>query len=270
MSDAREALPVRNGAVLYGHGEVSAPVRLEPYRHEGVVVRNVQHFRGLDWLSAAWVLSPAGGPAEGGGPVLTAPVGLPVLRPGETAPLPVPFAAPGGGEAWLTLRVTTARDEPWAPRGTVVCLPRTRLRPSPASCPRVAPAPGAGIEVDADGLPVHPLLTAAPTLSLRRKDGPLVPVRRRLVSVRRAGAAVGVLAEYVYEGGRNGGFAVRHEQVFTRVEGGLRAEESAELPGAASGVTWMGAALLPPRPDAHSPAVLPPGTHRWGWVLRRL
>lgn len=33
------------------------------------------------------------------------------LRPGETAAVPPPFALPeDGGEAWLTLRVTTARD----------------------------------------------------------------------------------------------------------------------------------------------------------------
>ena len=78
-----------------------------------------------------------------------------------------PFALPeDGGEAWLTLRVTTAGEESWAPRGTEVCVPQVRLRAADPVAP-VAPK-GTPVEVDEDGLLVHPLLTAAPVLSLWR------------------------------------------------------------------------------------------------------
>ncbi|MBX9392686.1 DUF4981 domain-containing protein [Streptomyces sp. TRM72054] len=229
--------------VLYEHREIAAPVRLECLRHEGPVIANHQHFRGLDWLTAEWQLSLADGRT------LTAPAELPELRPGETAAVPLPFELPeGGGEAWLTLKVMTARDEPWAPRGTVVCLPQVRLRATAVQ--RTLPAPDRTVDVDADGLLVHPLLIAAPTLSLWRAPtdndelggmadrwrewGLDAPVRK-LVAVRRAGAGVGVLAEYVCDAG-----VVRHEQVFTAVEGGIRVEESAELPEALNDVARVG------------------------------
>lgn len=122
--------------VMYEHREIAAPVLLRAYRHEGLVVQNHQCFRGLDWLTARWELTLADGPA------LTAPARLPDLRPGETAAVPLPFALPeDGGEAWVTLRVTTKDDEPWAPRGTEVCAPRLRLRAAP---PRQAPVAPAG------------------------------------------------------------------------------------------------------------------------------
>ncbi|WP_171113877.1 MULTISPECIES: glycoside hydrolase family 2 TIM barrel-domain containing protein [Streptomyces] len=229
--------------VLYEHREIAAPVRLECLRHEGPVIANHQHFRGLDWLTGEWQLSLADGRT------LTAPAELPELRPGETAAVPLPFELPeGGGEAWLTLKVMTARDEPWAPRGTVLCLPQVRLRATAVQ--RTLPAPDRTVEVDADGMLVHPLLIAAPTLSLWRAPtdndelggmadrwrewGLDAPVRK-LVAVRRAGAGVGVLAEYVCDAG-----VVRHEQVFTAVEGGIRVEESAELPEALNDVARVG------------------------------
>ncbi|AWW36735.1 beta-galactosidase [Streptomyces sp. AS58] len=229
--------------VLYEHREIAAPVRLESFRHEGPVIGNHQHFRGLDWLSGEWLLSLADGRT------LTAPAELPDLRPGETAAVPLPLDLPDdGGEAWLTLRVTTARDEAWAPRGTVVCLPQVRLRPRPVR--EAVAVPERTVEVDADGLLVHPLLRSAPTLSLWRAPtdndelggmadrwrewGLDAPVRR-LVAVRRDGASVGVLAEYAF-----GTAVVRHEQVLTAVEGGIRVEETAELPEALYDVARVG------------------------------
>ncbi|MFD7433701.1 glycoside hydrolase family 2 TIM barrel-domain containing protein [Streptomyces sp. NPDC059861] len=229
--------------VLYEHREIAAPVRLECLRHEGPVIRNHQHFRGLDWLAAEWQLSLADGRT------LSAPAELPELRPGETAAVPLPFELPeDADEAWLTLRVTTARDEPWAPRGTVVCLPQVRLRAAPVR--RNLPVADRTVEVDTDGLLVHPLLIAAPTLSLWRaptdndelggmadrwREWGLAAPARRLIAVRRAGASVGVLVEYVCEAG-----VVRHEQVFTAVEGGIHVEESAELPATLDDVARVG------------------------------
>ncbi|MGW3145257.1 beta-galactosidase small subunit-related protein [Streptomyces sp. NPDC001177] len=216
--------------VLYEHRELTAPVRIECFRHEGIVLSNHQRFRGLDWLSGEWELSLADGRT------LSAPAELPDLRPGETAAVPLPFAVPrDGGEAWLTLRVSTAEDVPWAPRGTEVCVPRIRLL-GPAVLEDV-PA-DRSVEVDGEGLLIHPLLTAAPALSLwraptddelggmaqRRRAGGLDSLVRKVVSVRRDGGRVTVHAEYAWTVG-----VVRHRQVFTPVAGGVRVDEEAEL-----------------------------------------
>ncbi|MFD9316484.1 glycoside hydrolase family 2 TIM barrel-domain containing protein [Streptomyces sp. NPDC060053] len=223
--------------VMYEHRELAAPLRLQGFRHEGLVLSNHQHFRGLEWLAGEWELSLA----DGG--TLTAAAELPDLRPGETAVVPLPFALPeDGGEAWLTLRVTTAEDLPWAPRGTEVCAPQVRLRaPAPVEDRVGSGRVGSGrVEIDADGLLVHPLLTSAPALSLWRaptdndelggaalrwRTWGLDALVRKPVSVRQEGDGVTVLAEYA---GATG--VVRHRQVFTPVEGGIRIDERAELP----------------------------------------
>ncbi|MBT2416537.1 DUF4981 domain-containing protein [Streptomyces sp. ISL-22] len=228
--------------VMYEHREIAAPVRIECFRHEGIVLSNHQHFRGLDWLAGEWELVLADGTT------LTAPAELPDLCPGETAAVPLPFEVPrDGGEAWLTLRVTTAEDQPWAPRGTELCLPQIRLR-GPAVATDVPV--DRRVEVDAEGLLVHPLLTAAPTLSLWRAPtdndelGGIAPrwrswgldaLVRKVVSVREGAGGVTVEAEYA---GTTG--VVRHRQVFTPVEGGIRVAEEAELPEAFDDVARVG------------------------------
>ncbi|AZQ38857.1 DUF4981 domain-containing protein [Streptomyces cyaneochromogenes] len=227
---------------MYEHREIAAPVRIECFRHEGIVLANHQHFRTLDWLSGAWELVLADGRT------LTGPAELPDLRPGETAAVPLPFEVPrDGGEAWLTLRVTTAEDQPWAPRGTEVCVPQIRLR-GPAEAP-VVPA-DRSVEIDDEGLLVHPLLTLAPTLSLWRaptdndelggmalrwRTWGLDALVRKVVSVREDAGRVTVEAEYAGTAG-----VVRHRQVLTAVEGGVRVEEEAELPEAFHDVARVG------------------------------
>jgi beta-galactosidase len=217
---------------LYEHREIAAPVRIECCKHEGVVLGNHQHFRGLDWLTGTWELSLADGRT------LTAPADLPELRPGETAAVPLPFEVPrDGGEAWLTLRVTVAEDQPWAPAGTELCVPQVRLRGPEAREDTVVDRP---VEVDDEGLLVHPLLASAPTLSLWRaptdndelggmalrwRTWGLDSLVRKVVAVRRDGGRVSVDAEYAGTVG-----VVRHRQVFTAVEGGVRVDEEAELP----------------------------------------
>ncbi|MFI9798953.1 glycoside hydrolase family 2 TIM barrel-domain containing protein [Streptomyces sp. NPDC052302] len=217
---------------LYEHREIAAPVRMEGLKPDGVVLANHQHFRTLDWLTGEWRLDLADGTT------LTAPADLPALHPGGTATVPLPFEVPReGGEAWLTLRVTVAEDQPWAPRGTELCVPQVRLRgPAPVS----APAVSGEVRLDAEGLLRHPLLTAAPTLTLWRaptdndeiggmarrwRDQGLDALVRKVVSVReRAGR---ITVEAVYTGGPA---VVRHRQVLTPVEGGVRIDEEAELP----------------------------------------
>ncbi|GAA4057622.1 glycoside hydrolase family 2 TIM barrel-domain containing protein [Streptomyces shaanxiensis] len=227
---------------MYEHREIAAPVRIECFRHEGIVLANHQHFRTLDWLSGEWELVLADGRT------LTGPAELPDLRPGETAAVPLPFEVPrDGGEAWLTLRVTTAEDQPWAPRGTEVCVPQIRLR-GPAETP-VVPV-DRSVEVDGEGLLVHPLLTLAPTLTLWRaptdndelggmalrwRTWGLDALVRKVVSVREDAGRVTVEAEYAGTAG-----VVRHRQVLTAVEGGVRVEEEAELPEAFHDVARVG------------------------------
>jgi beta-galactosidase len=228
--------------VMYEHREIAAPVRLA-YVGGELRLTNHQHFRGLEWLAAEWELSLA----EGG--TLTVAAELPDVRAGESVAVPMPFTLPeDGGEAWLTLRVTTADEEAWAPRGTEVCVPQVRLR---AATPVGSVATeDSSVEVDEDGLLVHPLLTAAPVLSLWRtptdndelggmavrwRAWGLDALERKLVDVRRESASVTVVAEYATPAG-----AVRHEQVFTRVEGGVRIEETAQLPAALDDVPRVG------------------------------
>lgn len=228
--------------VMYEHREIAAPVRLA-YIGGGLRITNHQHFRGLEWLTAEWELSLA----DGG--TLTAAAELPDVRAGESVAVPMPFTLPeDGGEAWLTLRVTTAEEEAWAPRGTEVCVPQVRLR---AAAPaRHDALPDSPVEVDEDGLLVHPLLTAAPVLSLWRtptdndeiggmavrwRAWGLDALERKVVDVRRESGSVTVVAEYATLAG-----AVRHEQVFTRVEGGVRVEETAQLPAALDDVPRVG------------------------------
>ncbi|MGQ4389720.1 glycoside hydrolase family 2 TIM barrel-domain containing protein [Streptomyces sp. SAS_270] len=229
--------------VLYEHREIAAPVRLT-YEDGVLLLHNRLHFRGLDWLAAQWELSLA----HGG--TLTAPAELPDVAPGASAVLAPPFTLPEeGGEAWLTLRVTTARDEAWAARGTEVCVPQVRLRAAGPGAP-AAPPSGPAVRVDDDGLLVHPLLTAAPALSLWRaptdndelggmasrwRTWGLDTLVRKVVSVTRDGERVTVLCEYAATPG-----VVRHEQAFTPVEGGVRVEESAELPAAFDDVARVG------------------------------
>ncbi|MEU3336463.1 glycoside hydrolase family 2 TIM barrel-domain containing protein [Streptomyces sp. NPDC002144] len=227
---------------LYEHREIAAPVRIECYKHEGIVLGNHQHFRGLDWLTGTWELSLADGRT------LTAPAELPALRPGETAAVPLPFEVPrDGGEAWLTLRVTVAEDQPWAPAGTELCVPQVRLRGPETRQGTVMDRP---VEVDDEGLLVHPLLARAPALSLWRaptdndelggmalrwRTWGLDSLVRKVVSVRRDGGRVSVDAEYAGTVG-----VVRHRQAFTPVEGGVRVDEEAELPAEFDDVARVG------------------------------
>jgi len=246
---------------LYEHREIAAPVRIERLEHEGVVLGNHQHFRGLDWLTGTWELSLADGRT------LTAPAALPELRPGGTAAVPLPFELPrDGGEAWLTLRVTVAEDQPWAPAGTELSVPQVRLRGPAAegvalvdrsvvseAGPLERPAADNAerpVEVDGEGLLRHPLLAVAPALSLWRaptdndelggmarrwRTWGLDALVRKVVSVREDGGRVSVDAEYAGTVG-----VVRHRQVFTPVEGGVRVDEEAELPDEFDDVARVG------------------------------
>ncbi|MFE2585208.1 DUF4981 domain-containing protein [Streptomyces sp. NPDC059378] len=193
--------------------ETAAPVWIRCFRHEGVVLGNRQRTRDLAWLAGTWELALADGRT------LTGPASLPALRPGETAAVPLPFALPrDGGEAWLTLRVTTAEDRPGVPRGSEVCALRLRLfaaepepEPRPDAGPwRPVPRRGA-LRAGGDGPLAPPLPRASAVRALLRAsarhgepDGSVTrraAVRlgslvRRLVPADRDGARVAAVAEY--------------------------------------------------------------------------
>ena len=200
---------------MFEHRELAAPVRLS-YDDGVVTVHNRQHFRDLSGLAAeVWTTGSA-----------PEPVPLPDVPPGGSAPLAVP--SPGGdGELWLTLRVRTARDEPWAPAGTEVCVPQVRLRAETRDLAARAGLRGgaAAVPLDDDGLVVHPLLTRPPVLSLWRAPtdndrehvaagwAELPTLVRRLVDVRRDGTRAVIRSEY--------GRVASHRQEITAHDGAL-------------------------------------------------
>nr|WP_322725549.1 glycoside hydrolase family 2 TIM barrel-domain containing protein [Streptomyces spongiae] len=256
---------------LYEHREIAAPVRLS-VEGEGtwrvLRVHNRQHFRDLSWLAAEWEFAAADGGSW------TVPAELPDVPPGGAAVIDRPEVLDGAGEIWLTLRVTTAADEPWAPRGTEVCGPQVRWYEADAGEPVVGlqedaadgsvrdgfghliPAAGgsgsdAAPGTDADGLLLHPLLTAPPVLCLWRaptdndvlggmagrwRDWGLDRLKRETVSVERKGAQVRVRSRWATAAG-----AVEHEQTFTALlDGRVFVEETAVLPEELTDVARVG------------------------------
>ncbi|GAA4638240.1 glycoside hydrolase family 2 TIM barrel-domain containing protein [Actinoallomurus vinaceus] len=232
---------------MYEHRELAAPLRLTA--DAGVIrVHNRQHFRDLSWLAAEWRLD------ADGAAVRTLPAELPDVPPGGSALLTPPAALighlPGDGEVWLTLRVTVRDDQPWAAAGTTMCLPQVHLRAERRALPlrTSGTVGGPPIEVDHDGLLVHPLLAAPPTLSLWRAptdndrlaglgarwaDQGLPEPARDPVDVVRDGDRVTVHARYL------GGLVV-HEQSFTPVTDGILVEETVVLGDALTDVARVG------------------------------
>jgi beta-galactosidase len=148
----------------------------------------------------------------------------------------------------------TARDEAWAQRGHEVAWGQLAIRPATEP---VAPAParaGAGspIELDDDGLLVHPLLARPPTLSLWRAPTDndrifgsgtrwtslgLDRAERRLTAIDRNGAATTVRAEYVLAAAD----PVRHDQVFRSLDNGsIEVHERVAVPEGLSDIARVG------------------------------
>ncbi|GAA4564299.1 glycoside hydrolase family 2 TIM barrel-domain containing protein [Planotetraspora kaengkrachanensis] len=254
--------------VMFEHRELAAPVRIELAEDAGpegrvrVLVHNRQHFRDLSWLTAEWELTEAGRTAGAADRPRAVPAWLPPVPPGGSGEVEVPsellaeMSGLGLGEVWLTLRVTTRDDLPWAPAGTTVCLPQVRLRDESRDLTTRAgdPATGAGsapIEVDEEGLLIHPLLTSPPVLSLWRaptdndrigglaarwEEQGLHELKRELVEVVRQSGRVVVRARYTAAGG----VSIAHEQVLTPAAGGVLIEETAVLPDTLTDVARVG------------------------------
>ncbi|WP_217185852.1 glycoside hydrolase family 2 TIM barrel-domain containing protein [Streptomyces sp. AC495_CC817] len=238
--------------VMFEHREIAAPVRLS-VEGEGtwrvLRVHNRQHFRDLSWLAAEWEFAAADGGSW------TVPAQLPAVPPGGSAVIDRPEVPGGAGEIWLTLRVTTAGDEPWAPRGTELCCPQIQWYPAEEGEPVVGAEENLGHipppETDPDGLLLHPLLASPPLLSLWRaptdndvlggmaerwRDLGLDRMEREPVAVERKGSSVRVRSRWSTGAGH-----VEHEQVFTAlVDGRVLVEETAVLPEELTDVARVG------------------------------
>ncbi len=233
---------------LSEHQHLAAPLRVTGDREAAlqgrVTITNRQHFRDATWLEGRWELT------EDGLPLAAGEVPLPDLPAGERAEVALsewvqPTAA-RHGERWLTLTFVTREDEPWAPRGHLVCWDQVRLD-DPAARQWVPPRPApdgsaaARIEVDAAGGLVHPLLAAAPRLCLWRAptDNDRVPRLAdrweaqglahpdpHLVGIERDGPRVTVRSEV-----RVAEAVVHHRRTFSPLEdGGVLVEEEAVVP----------------------------------------
>jgi beta-galactosidase len=232
------------------HRELAAPLRLELTGDGQVLVHNRQHFRDLSWLAAQWHA------VECHGGTWTAPARLPQLAPGAGAPIALPSNLLPHGELRLTLRVTTATDLPWAPAGTLVCTPQVVIREDRRDLlTRTGAALGEGpVALDTDGLLLHPLLTAPPTLSLWRaptdndrwggiaarwQEQGLDALERKPVAAEREGAGMVVRSVYV----TGAGAVIRHEQVITPLRDGFLIEETAVIPDTLGDLPRVGTVL---------------------------
>jgi beta-galactosidase len=136
-----------------------------------------------------------------------------------------------GREAFLTVIFATAADEAWAPRGHEVGWGQLEIRPGASRDRRESTAASTPVELDDEGLLVHPLLVRSPELSFWRAQtdndrilgvgarwtaSGLDRPERRLISIDRDGAATTVQAEY----GLADGPAIHHEQTLRALDDG--------------------------------------------------
>ncbi|HEY0444161.1 MAG TPA: glycoside hydrolase family 2 TIM barrel-domain containing protein, partial [Candidatus Limnocylindrales bacterium] len=239
---------------LWEHKQLAAPIRVtaspDDARRGRVEIHNRQDFRDTSWLRARYEVT------VGGSAVSNGRVELPPIAARESASIDLPgLRAPGdAGEAWLTIHFETAGAESWAPAGFEICWAQV---PLPGSARRGAPpaaADAAGVQLDADGLLVHDLLAAPPSLSLWRaptdndriggmartwSDCGLDRLVRELVSVERGADAVVVKSRYA-----TGGGAVEHEQRFrTLRDGAVAIDETVVIPDGLSDLARVGTVL---------------------------
>ncbi|HEY6014094.1 MAG TPA: glycoside hydrolase family 2 TIM barrel-domain containing protein, partial [Candidatus Limnocylindrales bacterium] len=240
---------------MWEHKRLAAPAALsgDPGELLAGVVRltNRQDFTDLAWLRASYELAVDGAAIAGG------EVELPALGPGERARISLPgWLAPpidGDAEAWLTFRLRTAGELPWAPAGFEVCA--LQLPVGQGSAPADRRSSGAPVELDEQGRLRHPLLAAPPALSLWRAptdndriggmaaawaSAGLDRLERRLLSIEREDAATVVRSEV-----RTGaGIGVVHEVRYAPLAaGGVLVDETVTVPDELSDLARVGTVL---------------------------
>ena len=242
---------------MWEHKRLAAPVRISGSTADlaagRLAVANHQHFSDLSWLRASYSLT------VGGDEVAGSAFDLPPLGPGEQGTVTLPgWVAPpaGGGEAFLTVRIATASELPWAPAGFEVCALQLQIGTAAAAGAKVpTPDPAGTVALDADGRLIHPLLAAAPALSLWRaptdndRIGGMAArwaelgvdrLERRFVGVDRVGPGTVVHSRFVTAAG----IVVEHEAVYTcLVDGGIAVTETATLPDELTDLSRVGTVL---------------------------
>jgi beta-galactosidase len=240
---------------LWEHRALAAPVAIafDP-RSDRLTITNRRDMGDLSWLQADWELA-IGGERAAGGSITLQPIG-----PGQTATIVldgIPNNARESADAWLTTHWTTVDDLPWAPAGFEVCAVQVPVGVGPARVDgfEVANDGFTDAIVDADGRIVHPLLAAAPALSLWRaptdndriggkaaawSELGLDRLERRLVSLHREGSRATIVDEV-----RTGsGIPIAHERrVYAGPGGGFGVEETVVIPGSIGDLARVGVAL---------------------------
>jgi beta-galactosidase len=233
---------------LSEHQQLASPVGVAAVTG-GLEVRNRQHFRDLGWLRARWEIALDGEPTDEG--ELT----LPHLGPGQRTRVDVPYPQPteaAGRETWLTIRFLVARDEPWAPEGHEVGWSQMRLDRQTRALPAID---GDAVDLDADGLLVHPLLALPPTLSLWRaptdndriggvaarwEEWGLDRLERQLLEIDRSGPAVVVRSEFC----TGAGIAVPHGLTLRGLaDEGILVVEETEIPAQLDDLARVGTVM---------------------------
>ncbi len=240
---------------MWEHKRLAAPVRIRGAVAEvaatgRIDVVNHQHFSDLGWLRARYELSVDGVQTASG------TFDLPAIGPGEHASVTLPGWAspdPEAGEAFLTVHVTTADEQSWAPAGFEIC---TLQLPVSGGRPRTQAdsATAGSVDLDADGRLVHPLLAAAPTLSLWRAptdndriggfgarwaEQGVDRLERRLDGIERTGRATVVRATYLA-----GSTSIAHEATYALLaDGGIQVAETVDIPETLGDLARVGTVL---------------------------
>jgi beta-galactosidase len=259
---------------MWEHKRLAAPVRIAGSAGDltrgRVDIANHQHFRDLGWLRAAYSLTVDGAEIAGG------PFAMPALGPGDRATVDLPgWATPdeGSGEAFLTIRLTTAEATGWASRGFEVCavqVPVGEGRTAAAgesAAGRATVASDATLPLDDDGLLRHPAFAAPPTLALWRAptdndriggmaagwaEAGVDRLERRLIGIERRGAGTVVRSTHR----TSAGIEIPHEATYAPLAGGaISVIETVEIPDALDDLPRVGTVLE-----------LRPGHERLRWL----
>lgn len=241
-------------AAIFEHMHLASPVRLvsgeDEVRAGRVTLENRGDVRDTRWLRATWEVAVDGELVAGG------ELPLPAIPPGERATVELPgFAVPEGraGEAWLTLRFTTAEASAWADAGYEVGWAQVRL--DPGHIDHSSGTWTGDVAIDDQGYLLHPSFAAPPALALWRAptdndriggmgarwvDWGVPSLTRRLEGIERGPLETVVRSTWV----TGAGIEVPHEARLARdAAGRIRVTETVDVPEALPDLPRLGTVL---------------------------